>query len=110
MCNYQTLFHDDGLGYIVRCNECENIQVGYGNMVITFSYEDFSAFRSWLARIEEEQAPELNPALRCIFIPTPCEGVKLLLSKSELFDMINMFDQADVELQSLALLRLFNVE
>ena len=109
MCHYQTLYHDDNLGYVVRCNECEKIQLGYGNMVITFSLEDFDAFRSWLIRIREEQDPALAAGLRCILIPTPCEGMKLLLSKRELEEFIVMLDTADNELQSLALLKLFSV-
>ena len=109
MCHYQTLFHDDSLGYVVRCNECEKIQLGYGNMVITFSQEDFDSFRSWLTRIREEQDPAISTGLRCILIPTPCEGMKLLLSKRELDDFITMLETADNELQSLALLKLFSV-
>ena len=108
MCYYQTLFHDDNLGYAVRCNACEKIQLGYGNMVITFSQEDFDSFRSWLIKIHANHEQELNPALRCILIPTPCEGMKLLLSKRELQELINMLETADNELQSLALLKLFN--
>ena len=110
MCNYQTLFHDDSLGYIVRCNECEKIQLGYGNMVITFGREDFDAFRSWLLRIADEQDPAISSGLRCILIPTPCEGMKLLLSRRELGEFITMLETADIELQSLDLLKLFSVQ
>ncbi|RYY55828.1 MAG: hypothetical protein EOO05_19180 [Chitinophagaceae bacterium] len=110
MCHYQTLYHDDSLGYAVRCNECEKIQLGYGNMVITFSQEDFDAFRSWLVRIRDEQDPAISSGLRCILIPTPCEGMKLLLSKRELDEFVVMLETADNELQSLALLKLFSVD
>jgi hypothetical protein len=110
MCYYQTLFHDDSLGYVVRCNECEKIQLGYGNMVITFSREDFDAFRSWLQRISEEQDPAISSSLRCILIPTPCEGMKLLLSRRELNEFTGMLENADTELRSLDLMRLFTVE
>ena len=108
MCDYQTLFHDDNLGYIVRCNSCEKIQLGYGNLVVTFSQEDFDCFRTWINRIYAEQDRELNPASRCIMIPTPCDGMKLLLSLRELDEFVEMLDTADNELQSLALLKLFN--
>ena len=110
MCHYQTLFHDDDLGYVVQCNECEKIQLGYGNMVITFSMDDFAAFHQWLLRVRGEQDPQISAALRCILIPTPCEGMKLLLSRRELDEFILMLETADSELQSLALLKLFSVE
>jgi len=110
MCNYQTLFHDDNTGYIVRCNECEKIQMGYGNLVITFGQEDFDAFHVWIRRVRSEQDPQMNPTIRCIMIPTPCEGMKLLLSVRELDEFVLMLDTADSELKSLEMLKLFSVE
>lgn len=109
MCNYETLFHNDNLGYAVRCNECEKIQLGYGNVVITFSDEDFRSFSSWITTIRHQQDPALDAGLRCIVIPTPCEGMKLLMSKRELDEFVTMLETADTELQSLALLKLFSI-
>lgn len=107
MCHYQTLYHNDSTGYVVRCPECEKIQIGYGNLMITFGRGDFDDFRWWLRRIRDEQSPSQSPALRCIVIPTPCEGMKLLLSMRELVDFDNMLETADTELRSLELIRLF---
>lgn len=108
MCDHQTLFHDDALGYVVRCNSCEKIQLGYGNLVITFSQPDFDCFRSRVNRMQPEQDRGMNPASRCIMIPTPCDGIKLLVSLRELDEFVEMLDTADNELQSLELLKLFN--
>ncbi len=110
MCHYQTLFHDDSIGYVVRCTECEKLQIGYGNIMVTYTQEDFDSFRWWLKKIKDEQHPSQNPTLRCIVIPTPCDGMKLLLSMKELKDFYNMLEQADSELQSLELMRLFTDE
>jgi hypothetical protein len=107
MCHYQTLYHNDSTGYVVRCPECEKIQIGYGNLMITFGRGDFDDFRWWLRRIRDEQSPSQSPTLRCIVIPTPCEGMKLLLSMRELVDFDNMLETADTELRSLELIRLF---
>jgi hypothetical protein len=107
MCNQQTLFHDDRIGYVVRCNECAKLQIGFGNLMLTFHEEDFESFRKWILKIKAEQQPQQNKACRCIIIPTPCEGMKLLLSKNELNDFSYMLETADTELQSLALLKLF---
>lgn len=107
MCHYQTLYHNDSTGYVVRCPECEKIQIGYGNLMVTFGRGDFDDFRWWLRRIKDEQSPSQSPTLRCIVIPTPCEGMKLLLSMRELVDFDNMLEAADTELRSLELIRLF---
>lgn len=107
MCHYQTLYHNDNTGYVVRCPECEKIQLGYGNLMVTFGRSDFDDFRWWLRKIKEEQSPAQSPTLRCIVIPTPCDGMKLLLSMRELRDFDAMLEAADSELRSLELLRLF---
>jgi hypothetical protein len=108
MCRYDTLYHADNSGYVVRCAVCEKIQVGYGNIVFTFGQEDFESFRWWLRKIKGEQHPSGNETLRCIVIPTPCEGMKLLLSMRELKEFDHMLEAADSELKSLELLKLFD--
>ena len=106
MCNYQTLFHDDNIGYVIRCGECEKIQMGYGNLMVTFNTEDFIAFRCWLRKIKDDIHPSQKETIRSIVIPTPCEGMKLLMSIRELRDFDTMLEQADSELQSLYLIKL----
>jgi hypothetical protein len=107
MCQYQTLYQDDHKGYVVRCAMCKKIQIGFANLMLTFDDRDFDFFCNWLKRIKGEQHPSENETLRCIVIPTPCEGIKLLLSKRELNEFEEMLDIAVIELQSLALLKLF---
>lgn len=108
MCSYQTLFLDDNTGYVVRCNKCDNIQSGFGNLMLTISSEDFHMFRNWLKKTIDEQSALNSEAVRCIVIPTPCAGVKLLLSLRELKEFDHMLDEADTELQSSRLLKLFD--
>jgi hypothetical protein len=108
MCQYQTLYHSDNTGYVIRCTDCEKIQVAYSNLVMTFSHEDFDAFRYWIKKIKEEQPERQNPTVRCIMIPAPCQGIQLLLSPSELNDLVTMLETADTELQSIHLINLFN--
>lgn len=110
MCRYQTLYQDDRTGYVVRCTQCEKIQVGYSNLLLTFGAADFSDFRHWLKKISNDQDPAQHEWVRCIVIPTPCEGMKLLLSRQELDDFHAMMESADTELQSLELMKLFENE
>ena len=107
MCHYQTLYHDDLAGYVVKCAECEKIQIGYGNLMLTLGRIDFDDFRSRLRSIKEEQPLAQSPTLRCIVISTPCNGIKLLLSMRELREFDAMLESADTELRSLELIRLF---
>jgi hypothetical protein len=76
--------------------------------MLTFGQEDFNAFNSWVRSTREEQYLTQKQSLRNIVIPTPGEGVKFLLSKSELVELDEMLEEADTELKSLAILRLFD--
>jgi hypothetical protein len=108
MCHYQTLYHNDKTGYAIRCTACERIQVAYSNLVMTFNTEDFDTFRHWIKKVKDEQPEHQNPAVRCIMIPAPCQGIQLLLSYIELEELAELLEFADIELQSLHLINLFN--
>lgn len=108
MCSYQTLFHDDNTGYAVRCKACEKIQLGFGNLMLTMDENEFDSFRILVKTTLDEQSIEMKESVRCIVIPTPCEGIKLLLSRRELHLLDRMVEDADTELKSVCLLELFN--
>ena len=107
MCSYQTLYHNDKTGYAVRCEECEKIQLAYSNLVVTFEKDDFELFCAWIKKIRANQSPLGSQTVRSIMIPSPCQGIQLLLSYNELNELCVMLEAADTELQSLALLKLF---
>lgn len=109
MCTYQTLYHSNKSGYIIRCEDCEKIQVAYSNLVMTFERNDFDSFRSLIAKIKNGRHPMSgSPAVRSIMIPSPCQGIQLLLSYNELTEFSTMLEEADNELQSLELIKLFD--
>ncbi|MFC0774172.1 DUF6686 family protein [Terrimonas alba] len=108
VCCYKALYHDDVIGYVVRCYECEHIQIGFGNLMLTINTNAFNSFRNLLKRIMHEHSAIEKETIRCIAVPTPCEGIKLLLSLRELKEFDNMLEEADTELQSSLLLKLFS--
>lgn len=109
MCTYQALYHSDKSGYIVRCEECEKIQVAYSNLVMTFERTDFDSFRNLIAKIKNDRHPMAgSPVVRSIMIPSPCQGIQLLLSYNELNEFSAMLEEADTELQSLEMIKLFD--
>ena len=110
MCSYQTLFHDDKNGYVIRCVGCENIQVTFGNFIISFQKPDFTQFISIVKKLRSEQHASVDIAVKSIIIPTACEGMRLLFNYHELHELDTMLDAADTELQSLELIDLFKNE
>lgn len=108
MCRYQTLYLNEKTGYAVQCEECEKIQVAYSNLVMTFERKDFDAFHGWVKKIRNTQPVPECPAVRSIMISSPCQGIQLLLSYHELNEFCDMLETADTELQSLALIKMFD--
>ena len=110
MCRHQTLYYDDNTGYVIRCMKCENFQVGYGNVLITLNATDFASLRNCVdnAIAYHQYNDDLYIDSKSIFIPTPCDGLKLLLTQKELKALSNMLDMADTEYKSQQLMDMFN--
>ena len=111
MCCYKTLYYSTDAGYVVLCTVCNNLQIGYGNLLITFHEKDLPSFIGWLKRIENT-LPEIGDGyedVKSIAVPTPCDGLKLLLSANELRQFNQMLDYTDTELKTHGLMRLFEI-
>jgi hypothetical protein len=108
MCHYQGLYHNAKTGYVIRCTECEKIQVAFSNLVMTFNREDFNDFRLWITKISNDRPEYQDPMVHCIMIQAPCQGIQLLLSAVELAELVTLLECADTELQSLHLINLFD--
>ncbi len=107
MCAFESLYHQTDTGYVLRCSACNHLQVAFGNIVLTLREKDYPAFVSWLREIEEEHADEEDHLLKNIVLPTPCEGMRMMFSLTELQKLNGMLDEADSELQSRRMLKLF---
>jgi hypothetical protein len=107
MCRYQTLFYKEGTGYIVRCAACNNFQFAYGNIVITVTAPDFVRLTMFLRRVWERYGKAVEELQQPVAVPTPHEGIRLLLSGKEIEQVYCMLENADTEWRSQQLLELF---
>ena len=108
MCYHETLYHDNEKGYIIHCLYCKHIQLGFGNIAITFCKDEFLRFQQSMARVHAGlSAAAADSPLKNITLPTPCEGINLLLSPRELNQLNHMLDMAETELRSQELIDLF---
>jgi hypothetical protein len=107
MCQYQTLYHQDSVGYVIRCTQCERLQLGYGSVMISFEIEDFLYFSKKVMEIKQNHYPMEDIYLKTMMIPTPFEGLQLFLSQRELYELHEMLETADTEIRSEQLLKLF---
>ena len=106
MCSYQTLYHQPGEGYVIHCRQCNHLQLAFGNVSLSFNKEGYSSFLNYLR--DSEHLADADSHTKSIRIPTPYEGMQLLLSGKEMKQLICMMDTAETEFKSLQLLELFN--
>ncbi|MBS1664389.1 MAG: hypothetical protein JST68_25315 [Bacteroidetes bacterium] len=106
MCQFKSCYAGEN-GYIVRCEDCQHFQVGFGTTVLTLNAYDFQAFLGIVAYKKENHQPIHDPNTRSIVLPTPCSTVHLIFSENELADLHIMLQEADNELRTQEMLRLF---
>jgi hypothetical protein len=108
MCHYQTLYHDADKGYVVHCLLCDHLQVAFGNVALTLCRDEFYWFQHSMNLLHGDLTREnKTSAQKNITVPTPCDGIMLLLTYKELETLNHMLDAAETELKSQQLLSLF---
>src|SRR5689334_20610342 len=107
MCHFQTLYVD-GDNYVIFCLECNCYQILFGNTLVSLQEEDFDLLRHVVNLKYEESNFFPRQSLRNITIPTPSDGVYILLTKEETGLFANMLEHADNEKKARSMLELFN--
>jgi len=110
MCNYKTWYYQEKLGYIIECDKCKRLQVGFGNVLLSHTREGFSTFRQQILKAHSRNYPVIEAGIKHIFIPTYSEGLTLILNTQELEDLHQMLEYADNEIKAQELMGLFYKE
>lgn len=110
MCSYKTWYYEEQTGYVIACGKCRKIQAGFGNVMLTFLPAAFDNFRKQIGKVYERRQVPANTVVKSIMIPTPCEGLTLLLNGQELEELYAMLEGADSEMRAEQLLQLFYKE
>lgn len=109
MCQYQSLYYNNRIGYVIRCTHCNYFQIGYGTVIMNLITEDFQVFyqkiRSYMSGFNQQ---EQLSTFKSIVIPTPCEGLNLYLSEREVSELYQMLDEADSEWKIISLTNLIS--
>ncbi len=93
MCNTQTLARSFE-GYIIRCAECNRIQLAFGVAAVTLKPHQFHRLKEY-ADLESQyrQTIPADPDQKCISIPVN-HSLMLCLSYHELAALTDLLDQA----------------
>src|SRR5262245_2092725 len=98
MCKWKT-FYAGGEGYVVQCEECQYVQLGFGTAMLTLTREDFGVFVDLVAQRWAVHVPAGHDR-KCIMLPTPVPFYKVLLTEDELHDLDRMLQLADSEMKT----------
>lgn len=107
MCQHQTLYYQENIGFIVKCQTCDKIQVGFNVLSATFDKVGFEKFRLQVAKSHEAKQEGMSRSIKAILIPTPCEGLNLLLTVAELDLLFSMLEYADNEMKAQEIIKEF---
>ncbi|HMO60963.1 MAG TPA: hypothetical protein PKC39_06165 [Ferruginibacter sp.] len=105
ICEYQSLYYGDD-GYIVRCRQCGHYQVAFISTMLMLNADDFDILRHIVgAKMQEKNSTV--PGTKTVVIRTPSKEVSILLTRAELEQLHRILEEADNELKTQELIRLF---
>ncbi|NCI47328.1 DUF6686 family protein [Sediminibacterium soli] len=107
MCQYHTWFRDEEKGFVIECRNCRKLQLAFGMVMVRFAENEFHSFRRYIASKREEFEGTDNRTDKTILLQTPCESLNFLFSYEELENLHLMLEQADTEMKTEKMLRLF---
>lgn len=97
MCCYKTL-HKNEYGYVVFCKSCESLHVGFGNVVLTKSIEEFYSFEARIDAYYREHLSDAWQELKTISIGTSTKSITLVYSPDDLKILSNILHKAKEKL------------
>jgi hypothetical protein len=94
------VLHHNDFGNIAKCKCCQDLQISLGNLILTFSEEEYYEFDSFFNEIREyvEGEKSNENCSRKYVIVTNKKGITLSLSYQELFNTIELLNFSTIML------------
>ena len=97
-CNYHVLSEtSDGLMY--KCDHCGAVNVVYKNIGIKLNIQTYRQFYEALRGAYERFMNRVDSTDLIIKVATPYVGIDLLFTQSEMEDLLDMINRADLLIQ-----------
>ncbi|MFA6150432.1 MAG: DUF6686 family protein [Chitinophagaceae bacterium] len=97
MCCYKTL-HKNEEGYVVFCKSCESLHVGFGNVVLSKSIEEFYSFEARIDAYYREHQCDPWQDLKTISISTAVKSITMVYSPNDLKKLSSILNKAKEKL------------
>ena len=104
--NKENILHQNDLGFVRICCECNEIQVVVGNIFGTLSLSEFFQLKTNMNRIHTEimsneiHMGQQNERKRNIVITSPIKSVKFLFCPAELDEFVELLNLSSVVLEA----------
>lgn len=109
MCDFDTLYFGND-GYVARCKECERFQIAFGTSVLTLNQLEFEAMTRQINSKLIAAQNDISGCCKNILLVTPSQYVQMCVTKDEALRFQKMMEDADTEMQTLAMLKMFEGE
>ena len=94
------ILHENAFGYVAKCKCCNDLQLGLGNIVLTFTEAEYKQFDLFFDEVREVFETEKN--MKCsnqkYFIRTNYNGMVLSFTYQELRNTIELLNFSNVML------------
>ena len=90
------VLHQNSLGYIAKCKCCDDIQIKFGNAILSFTNDEYKDFDMFFDAIKQDF--ELEPRdFKCDYlVNTDIDGLILSFTYSELSQAIELMNFSNV--------------
>ncbi len=97
MCCYKTL-HKNEYGYVVFCKNCDSLHIGFGNVVLTKSIEEFYSFETRIDAHYREHRYDPCQDFKMISLSTSTKSITMVYSPDDLKVLSNILNKAKEKL------------
>jgi len=93
MCSYRTLHHCEH-GYVLRCERCGHLNIGFGTTVLALTDDQFYAFADKIEDLYAMHGEDREQHRKHICVPTATSSVTLIYSLNDLKHLSVLLDKA----------------
>lgn len=98
MCQHEVLSQNKN-GYVIRCKQCSNYQIGFGTSVITYSPEQFEILQEEIFLQKKQNEFIKDKYQKSIIIPSFSRSVQFVVNYKELSRLIDLLEEASCMLK-----------
>lgn len=93
MCQYKTICNTS-FGCLIQCKNCDQFHLGFGNLVLILSHDDFVRFTEQVYSIHLHHYKEKKASQKKIYMHTDSRKMALCFSPTEWINLYELLEEA----------------